>query len=163
MKPTIRNFTPADLPAVLKMNNHAVPQVNSLTPNDVLWFADHAAWFRVAELDGKAAAFLIGLTEEASYDSEYFEWYTARYAKFLYVDRIIVAGWARRRGLATSLYHDAARWAAHHALALAAEVYSRPPNEPSLQFHRNFGFAEVGVQPVENGTKTVTKFYKQSP
>lgn len=163
MKLTIRDFTPADLPAVLEMNNHAVPQVNSLAPDDVLWFAEHAAWFRVAEPDGKAVAFLIALTDETCYDSVYFKWYTTRYAKFVYVDRIIVAGWARRRGLATALYHDAARWAANHALALAADVYSRPANEPSLQFHRNFGFDEVGVQLVENGTKTATKFYKQSP
>jgi len=63
----IRDATPADLPAVLAMNEAAVPYVNSLDLARMKGLHEQAAWFRVAAAqpgDG-LAAFLIGLTPDA--------------------------------------------------------------------------------------------------
>jgi predicted GNAT superfamily acetyltransferase len=39
---------------------------------------------------------------------------------------------------------------------MACEYNLRPKNEVSRQFHRRYGFKEVGTQETENGKKTVS-------
>ena len=53
-----------------------------------------------------AAALLIALDHDAKYRSVDFKWFRARRRRFVYVDRIVVSGRDRGRGLATCLYRD---------------------------------------------------------
>lgn len=163
MQFTIRNATPDDLPAVLAMNEAAVPHVNSLSPAGMQDLYGVAAWFRVAARpdDGGLAAFLIGLTPEARYDSPNFLWFRRNYPSFAYIDRIAVADDAKRSGLGTALYHDFETAFRDRAPLLACEVNLRPANPASMAFHRRRGFTQAGSQVIDNGNKEVAMMVKQ--
>jgi predicted GNAT superfamily acetyltransferase len=45
-------------------------------------------------------------------------------------------------------------------MAIVADVYSEPPNTPSLNLHRSLGFQEVGTQHFPDRQKTAAKFMK---
>lgn len=152
---SLREPAAADLGAVHALNQAAVPHVNRLPVEALDWFRSHAFYFRVAEVDGRLRGFLIALTPEADYASPNFNWFVRRRTSFVYVDRIVVAPEARRRGLASRLYQDLERVARERAATLTCEVNLHPPNEDSLRFHARRGFVEVGRQLTEGGAKEV--------
>jgi predicted GNAT superfamily acetyltransferase len=91
------------------------------------------------------------------YDSPNYLWFRARYPRFVYVDRIVVAGGARGRGYARRLYADLIK----HALAtghdlIVCEINPDPPNPASEAFHACLGFVEVGSAIIHGGSKTVS-------
>ncbi len=157
----IRDVTGNDLAEVLRLNEAAIPYVNSVDPTKMVWFSQAAAYFRVAEIEERVAGFLIAIAAGTDYPSQYFDWFCQRYTNFIYIDRIVIAKWAQRQGVGFALYRNLEQYAFASAWILASDVYSDPPNEVSLAFHARYGFAEVGRQLVENGTKVVTKFLKQ--
>ena len=152
----IRNVEPADLAAVLALNEQSVPAVNSLTAEKMEW-----ASFRVAELSSSIAGFLICLPPDAPYDSPNFCWLNQRFEDFLYIDRIAVASAFRRRGVASALYNDAAAIAGSQFRMLACEVNLRPRNRESLDFHDRLGFEPVGTQ--DHGSVEVQYLVKRLP
>ena len=156
----LKNVTTASLSALLELNNLAVPQVNRLDIAKMGWFYKASAYFRMAVVDSRLAGFLIALSPDCNYESQYFDWFCQRYTNFIYIDRIIVAEWARRRGVGVALYKDVEHYAQGLELTVASDVYSLPPNKISLAFHKACGYKEVGSQLVESGTKTVAKFIK---
>lgn len=155
----IRDVAPGDLETVLTLNEAAVPHVNSIAMAQMKHFLDRAAYFRVALVDGAVAAYLVGLTPDADYQSLNFRWFRKRYDKFAYVDRIAVAGHARRLGLGSALYDDFERHFTGRAARLACEVNLKPPNEASMAFHRRHGFVQVGSQEVDG--KVVAMLVKE--
>ncbi len=161
MKLHLRNVIVNDLAELLRLNESAVPNVNSVDPARMVWFSQAAAYFRVAESEGSVAGFLIAIAAGTDYPSQYFDWFGQRYTNFIYIDRIVIAEWARRQGVGFALYRDLEQYAFESAYIMASDVYSDPPNEVSLAFHAKYGFEEVGRQLVENGAKVVTKFLKQ--
>jgi predicted GNAT superfamily acetyltransferase len=159
--PTVPLLRPAgepDLDAVLELNNAAVPAVNALARSDLDWLASVAHTFVVAEeADRSLGGFLIGLDGPGlGYDSLNYAWFSARYDRFIYVDRVVVAESGRGRGTGQRLYdsfRDAGRAEGHDVLL--AEVNIKPHNHVSLKFHDRYGFSPVGEQDTENGTKRV--------
>lgn len=119
------------------------------------WFADHAAYFRVAADAEGIAAFLVGLRAGSAYLSPNYRWFCAHYTEFAYVDRVAVAERARRQGLASQLYDDFAALMRPHAAVMTCEVNLRPPNPTSMRFHEKRGFRRVGTQETEGGRKKV--------
>ncbi len=95
---------------------------------------------------GEADALLIAFDQDADYRSPNFLWFRERYRRFVYVDRVVVAGHARGRGLARSLYAAlfARAEAAGHA-RVVCEVNADPPNPGSDAFHAAMGFEPVGT------------------
>ena len=161
---TIRVVTDADLDEILEHNNAAVPAVNALDRADLEWFAGKAHSFLVAPAgDGSVAGYVIGLDGPGvDYDSENYEWFSARYERFIYVDRIVVAASQRGKGLGWLLYDEfAARGRADGHEVLLAEVNVKPRNDGSLRFHDRYGFTSVGEQDTEGGTKRVTLLEKR--
>lgn len=142
----IRDVGVDDLPEVLALNERSVPSMNSLTMERMGWFADTAAYFRVAEASGSLAGFLICMAPEAPYRSPNFLWLQERYRDFLYIDRVAVSAQFRRRGIAGTLYRDAAATDPSRFRMLACEVNLRPRNPESLRFHKRYGFEPVGTQ-----------------
>ena len=142
----IRDVSPADLPEVLALNERSVPSMNSLTMERMRWFAANAVYFRVAEISGTVAGFLICMAPEAPYRSPNFLWLQKRYRDFLYIDRIAVSARFRRRGIAGTLYRDAAATDPSRFQMLACEVNLRPRNPESMRFHERYGFKPVGTQ-----------------
>lgn len=105
---------------------------------------------------GEADAMLLAFDQAAAYDSPNFLWFRARMARFVYVDRVVVAASARGQGLARLLYRDLfanARRAGHDRIV--CEVNADPPNPPSDAFHAALGFSEIGTATIHGGSKTV--------
>ena len=151
-----RDVTPADLEDIHALNAAAVPAVSDIAVADFAWFMEHAAFFRLVEVDGRAAGFLLALEEGAPYTSINYTWFRDRYTSFCYVDRLAVGAAWRRRGIASALYADLELHARRAgARRLACEINVRPYNAESLAFHGRLGFAEVGRQDNDGGRKTV--------
>lgn len=154
----IRAVRQLDLAAIQALNEDAVPNVNSVSVETLEKFIRQAAYFRVVDSGGVVVAFLVGFAPGADYDSENYRWFCRRYPEFIYIDRIAVAAEHRGRKHALDLYRDIERCAS--APLLACEVNLDPPNSRSLEFHRRFGFHQVGSQKTEGGAKTVSLMIK---
>lgn len=108
-----------------------------------------------AERAGFADALLIAFDQDAHYDSPNFLWFRRRYARFVYVDRVVTAPEARGRGLASALYaHLIQRAINLRHERIVCEVNVDPPNPGSQALHRSLGFVPVGDALLPTG-KTV--------
>lgn len=150
----------SDLEAVLALNQTEVPHVGSVDLDRMKWFAANASYFRTVTIDNKLAAYLIGLRPGTSYQSLNYRWFCDRYDDFAYVDRIAVAEFARRFGLASKLYDDFARSVPESVEFMTCEVNVKPPNETSMRFHEKLGFRQVGSLADEGGKKEVAMLLK---
>lgn len=111
----------------------------------------YRAWL-TPEHDGM----LIAMNERSNYGSPNFKWFSQRYDRFVYVDRVAVSASARGRGIARSLYERLIE----HARAdgypiICAEIYYDPPNPASDALHESMGFTEVGRAYIELYGKSV--------
>ena len=156
----IRDVSSSDLDAALMLNESAVPAVNSIDMEQMRWFADRAAYFRIAMSDVDLVAFLIGLRPATEYASPNYRWFCDHYDDFAYIDRVAVATIARRHGLASRLYDDFVKSLPGDVSVLACEVNINPPNEPSMRFHSRYGFNRVGSQEIDGGSKKVVLMVK---
>jgi predicted GNAT superfamily acetyltransferase len=138
---------------MLALNNAYAQELPWLEPERLQYLVAHAFLARrIGDLDG----FLLAFDQDAGYDSPNFRWFRARYPRFVYVDRIVVASFARGRGHARLLYRDLfdrASEAGHERVV--CEVNARPPNPESGAFHAALGFVEVGSASIHNDSKTV--------
>jgi uncharacterized protein len=158
--PAISSVTSAELDgspalrgALLALNNdHAV----ELSWADGVRLRNLVASAFLAERAGFADALLIAFDQDADYDSLNFLWFRSRYARFVYVDRIVTSPEARGRGLARALYGRLIQRAiaANHE-RIVCEVNVDPPNPGSQALHRSLGFVSVGDGRLPGG-KTVT-------
>jgi predicted GNAT superfamily acetyltransferase len=106
--------------------------------------------------DGRLAAFMVALGPGTAYASPNYAWVSARFGRFVYVDRVVVAPEARGLGLGRRLY-DAVSAAARDAGLgrIVCEVNIVPPNPGSLAFHSALGFLEIGRAVLADRGKTV--------
>ncbi len=148
-----------DYDEVLMLNRESVPHVNLIDHDELQWFFDNAACVLVAKIKQRLAGFLIGLRPGTDYASPNYRWFSDNYADFAYIDRVAVAQWARRRGIAEALYDTFQRSQAG-VPAMTCEVNIRPPNEGSMLFHERMGFHQVAAQEIDDGKKEVALMEK---
>ena len=144
----------SDVDDVFALNEESIPHVSRISRDELQWFCDNAAFVRVAKMDARFAGFLIGLRPGTAYASPNYRWFCDNYNDFAYVDRVAVSEWARRRGVAESLYDAFAR-SQSDAPLMTCEVNIRPPNETSILFHERMEFRQVGSQETDGGEKEV--------
>ena len=156
----VRPVTKTDLPALLAMNNAAVPAVNELSIADLDALIDEALVCLVAEVDEEPAGFLLCLAEGKNYDSRNYIWLSDHLERFAYTDRICVAENARGQRIGELLYKALFDLPKADGRPFACEVNSRPPNPGSLRFHKRLGFTEIGTQ--DHGEKAVV-YLKRDP
>jgi len=148
-----------DFDDVLALNEISIPNVNRIDLKDLQWFVDNAACVQVAKIDSRFAGFLIGMRPGTNYASPNYRWFCDHYDDFAYVDRVAVAQWARRRGVAEALY-DAFAHSQTGVRVMTCEVNIRPTNEGSMRFHERMGFRQVGTQETGGGEKEVALMEK---
>ncbi len=159
----LRDVTAADRPRLLELNAESVQMLSELDEQRLDFILSLAGRSLVAELDGEIAGFAIAIAQGTGYDSDNYRWFSERYERFLYLDRIAVDAGRRRHGLGAALYEAMEETAAASG-RMVCEVNVEPPNEVSLAFHRARGYREVGR--LAHGTvRTVALFSKeiQSP
>jgi hypothetical protein len=153
IEPPLESIAPEDEAAVLALNNDHAAEVGAISAARL---SGMLAMAFCARRIGRLAAFIIAFDEGAAYDSWNFRWLAARLPRFVYVDRIVVAGAARGRGLARRLYRDlyaCARASGHDIIA--CEVNIEPPNKVSDAFHEAEGFQDIGRALNPTSHKTV--------
>lgn len=143
----LRDAVVADHDAIVALNAAEVRHTSAMDRVRLGELAALAGHHRVATVDGRVAAFLLAMPDHVAYVNDNYAWFAARYARFVYVDRVVVgADWQGRR-LGSLLYEDLFAWARTHAVpCVVCEFNLVPPNEPSRAFHARHGFAEVGRQ-----------------
>jgi uncharacterized protein len=146
---------PADYPALLALNDSAVPNVNSIPLAKLEHLHRQSAYFGVARRAAAPVGFLLAMPETADYDSINFGYFRRNYRRFIYIDRVVVSAAERRAGIGAALYADLQRAIADNWPLLACEVNVRPGNPQSLAFHQRQGFEPVGEQDTEGGSKRV--------
>lgn len=151
---TLRPMAPADLDAVLALNQGALEGVGSLDRERLDWIVGLSARALVADVDGAIAGFAITIGSRSAYDSINYDWFCERYERHNYLDRIVIAPTHRRQGIASQLYDEI-----EQELPVTLEVYAEPPNVPSLAFHAARGYEEIGRLLQDNG-KIAAMFVK---
>lgn len=157
----IRDVQEHDLDAVLAVNNAAGEGILPMSKAQLRHFYDIADYFRVADVDGHLAGFLVALREDADHDSSNFLWFRERLPRFLYIDRIVIARDSRRHGLGRVFYSDVQSYAEVRVPQLACEVFLEPRDDATLLFHGSFGFHEVGQQRMPGNDRPVSLLCKE--
>ncbi|HET8897819.1 MAG TPA: GNAT family N-acetyltransferase [Rhodanobacteraceae bacterium] len=159
----IRDVKEQDLDAVLALNNGAGDAILTLDRRGLDYFFEHADYFRVAEIDGQLAGFLIALRENVDYDSCNYRWFARREPEFVYIDRIVIAPYQRGIGLGRVFYCDVQSYAEVRVPSLTCEVFLEPRNDAALLFHGSFGFNEIGQQRMPHNNRRVSLLCKPLP
>jgi uncharacterized protein len=147
----VRRLGELDLADLLALNNDHAVELSLVTPESFRALLAEA-WLALAPPDN--AALLLVFDQDAAIEGPNFSWFKARYARFIYIDRVVVAAAARGRGLARQLYEKAfAAGAAAGYDMIGCEVNLDPPNPASDAFHAAMGFAEVGQAQLPSGKR----------
>ncbi|PWK81361.1 GNAT family N-acetyltransferase [Fulvimonas soli] len=159
----IRDVREHDLDAVLALNNTAGRSILALDAAQLRYFYEHADYFRVAEIDGHIAGFLVALRDGADYGSANYRWFSAHYPAFVYIDRIVIANAYRRHGLGRVFYCDVTSFAEVRVPLLTCEVFLEPRDDVVVLFHGTYGFQEVGQQRMAADGPQVSLLAKDLP
>ena len=158
----LRDAQAEDLEVCLALNEANLPHVSTLTLGEFARLQQESCYCKVAELAGEFGGFLLAFDRSADYHSVNFLWFREHYTSFAYIDRIVIAPSARRKGVAGKLYKDLEQFAAQRGFTeLTCEYNLRPENRQSEAFHAELGFFEVGRQETEGGKKLVSLQCKQ--
>lgn len=139
---------PGDLAFLHALNQSEDPHLGSLSYEEFRNLIEQKAsntW--VARGRDGILGFVVVMDQDANYGSLNFQWFKARYPRFLYVDRIAVVSSARGMGVGTALYERVFREARNSKCELVTcEVNLHPPNPESIRFHEALGFVRLGEQ-----------------
>jgi len=153
----IREAQAFDYPTIVGINDAEVRHTSPMDMGRLHDLDQLAAYHRVAEIGNNIAAFLLAMRDNCAYQNENYAWFSSRFPRFLYVDRIVVDAKYAGLKIGTMLYQDLFDYArANDVPAITCEYNIIPPNEPSRVFHNKFGFEEMGTQWLTNGTKMVS-------
>ncbi|WP_313917928.1 GNAT family N-acetyltransferase [Tahibacter sp.] len=159
----IRDVREHELDSVLALNNAAGPTILALDSTRIRWFFDNADYFRIADVDGHIAGFLMAMREGSEYDSSNYRWFREHYPAFVYIDRIVIAKPYRGLGLGRVFYADVTSYAEVRVPVLSCEVFLEPRDDVSVLFHGTYGFQEVGQQIMSGLDKRVSLLAKNLP
>ncbi|MGB0135320.1 GNAT family N-acetyltransferase [Dokdonella sp.] len=153
----LRDACEADFDRIVELNEGEVQQTSPMDRQRLIELDRLSSFHKVAIVDGQIAAFLLAMREGADYDSENYNWFSAHYSRFVYVDRIVVSAEYSGKGIGARLYQRLFEQArSDEAGRIACEYNIEPPNHASRAFHDRFGFVQVGTQWVAGDTKRVS-------
>jgi uncharacterized protein len=155
-----RPIEPRDIAEVLRINQADVDKLAPMNADRLALLTSMATHAHVADIDGEVAGVVITMPPGTAYDSDNYAWFSERYTDFLYLDRIVVSDCFRRRGVASFIYDHAEADATKHGVMLL-EVNIEPANPPSLVFHANRNYVEVGRLEHDGGKKITSMLAKE--
>ena len=137
----IRPLEAQDLPQVWAINQANTPAVGSLELTALERVVEQSRTALVVAQGSEILGFVICMAPDSSYASPNFLFFTQRFERFQYIDRVAVKDSARGEGLGRALYEALL---AQSADPLTCEVNTVPLNQSSLDFHAKLGFEAVG-------------------
>ena len=157
----LRNVKIDDLKDIIEINEESIPAVNTVSLMQFKSFLRDSIYFKVVtNRSQKICGFLLVLPSGLEYDSLNYKWFSSRYEKFAYIDRIAISKNWRNKGMGKSLYTDLENTLKDYNL-IACEFNVKPLNQVSKQFHESLDYENVGFQFTENGTKKVSLMTKK--
>jgi predicted GNAT superfamily acetyltransferase len=147
----IRDATEGDLSLIHEINEAGAPGVHPEPAEQLSAIMRESCIALVAEIHEVVAGFCLVLPPRAQYRSVNYEWFSAHYDDFIYLDRVAVAADHRGHGIGSRLYAEVERRT--RAAWFTLEVNLRPRNDGSLRFHARMGFVEVGQQETDYGAR----------
>ena len=157
----LRNVKIDDLKDIIEINEESIPAVNTVSLMQFKSFLRDSIYFKVVtNRYQKICGFLLVLPSGLEYDSLNYKWFSSRYEKFAYIDRIAISKNWRNKGMGKRLYTDLENTLKDYKL-IACEFNVIPFNKVSKQFHESLDYENVGFQLTENGTKKVSLMTKK--
>ena len=95
-------------------------------------------------LDNEIIGFIVCFREGSNYQSVNYKFFSKTETKFLYIDRVVIKDLHRRKGIGKYLYSYIESISIYENIPLCCEVNIEPLNQPSIDFHINFGFHKIG-------------------
>ena len=147
-----RLFLPSDIDSALELNNANAPAVGEIDRPTLEFLIEHSLYSFAIGSD-TLHAFCITFAPEAPYTSVNYQWFTKKFASFVYLYRIVVSEKMRNQSLGVKLYTEVEQRMIKDRCAplLTCEVNLNPPNHGSIRFHNRIGFREVGQQDSKPG------------
>ena len=140
------SLSSSDLKQIWTINQENIPEVGDVPDldrlNKLINWSSHVIVVRKSDIVG----FILLMREKEDYDSLNYDFYNSQGVPFLYVDRIAISKNHRRKGLGRSIYQKTFEIAKELDVMTCCEVNTQPRNDPSLKFHKSFGFEEVGTK-----------------
>jgi predicted GNAT superfamily acetyltransferase len=158
---TLRDVRASDLAAVMGLNNTAGSSILPMDGAQLDRLYRHADYFRVAEVDGHLAGFLVALCDSTPHTSSNFQWFRQHCPQFVYIDRVVIGDLHRGHGLGRMFYADVQSYAEVRSPNLACEVFLEPRDDVAVLFHGIFGFHEAGQQVMPESGRRVSLLIKQ--
>lgn len=152
----IRDLVPNDIDDSWAINQANTPAVSSVSRDEFARLVEMSTASVVAVIDDKLAGYAIVIGPGEDYSSPNYRWFSERYEDFAYLDRVAIAGTHQRLGIGRAIYNEIIERLAPKFPVLLLEVNVQPRNEPSLAFHDDLGFVEVGQQDTYGGKVRVS-------
>ena len=163
MNYNINTVEDSDLDYIISLNENSLPAVSSLGILRVKYFLEFSSYFKIIRDNDLPIGFLIGLMPGKDYSSENYIWVNERYDSFIYVDRIVIDEKYRNIGIGSYLYTHLVKTYYGKVENIICEVNILPYNKPSINFHKKYGFKEIGQKDTENGKKRVSYMMYKIP
>ena len=162
MSDLIRNVESSDIQEIIRINDLAVPAVNSISSNKFEWFLENSLYFKLIESFSKEVkGFLLVLRQNLEYESLNYIWFNKRFKKFAYIDRVAILNQYKRKGFGRKFYSDLENTIKSNYDMIACEYNLKPMNYESEKFHLSIGFKKIGEQITDNGNKEVALMVKK--
>jgi predicted GNAT superfamily acetyltransferase len=149
----VRDVHEHELDSILALNNGAGRSIAPLDMATLRGLFERACHFRLAELDGQIAGFLIALRESDDEASPRFATLRRLYPAFVFIDRVVVAPPYRRHGLGRVFYAAVTSYAEARVPVLTCEVRLEPRDDVAFLFHGSRGFQEVDQRVLATGQR----------
>jgi len=143
---------------LLALNNRFAQDLSSLDDDSASRLLSQC--FMAAHVGNEAL--LLALDQDADYENPNFRWFKERFARFVYVDRVVVSETLRGQGIGRALYgalFSRARAKGH--ARVVCEINLDPPNPGSDAFHVAMGFEAIGQAYLPDRDKTV-RYYARA-
>ena len=152
----IKSAIKGDMDFIFNLNQNNMPALSILSNDLFLKFLNISDYFKIIKYDEEPVGFLIALLPNKPYESINYQWFNNYYNSFIYVDRIVVSNSNQNKGIGSYFYNDIKSKYINKVGHLACEVNIKPLNQQSINFHKKFGFKEVGQQFSEENKKLVS-------